>query len=135
MQLDHIVLNSCDVTKTLDFYTHILGLSAEQVDAYHAGVALFPCIRINNNTIIDVFPPELWAPDDSQTKTIHSNLNHFCLSMTHEEWISLNERLKTSSVAIEEGVVKRNGAKGMGMSIYFRDPDNNLIEARYYPES
>lgn len=133
MQLDHIVLNCHDVAKTLDFYTRVLGLNAEQVDDYYAGVALFPCIRINNNTVIDIFPPELWVRDYPQAEKTNYNMNHFCLSMTHQEWMNLNERLKTSSIVIEEGVVKRNGAKGMGMSIYFRDPDNNLIEARYYP--
>jgi catechol-2,3-dioxygenase len=38
-------------------------------------------------------------------------------------------------VPIEEGPVPRWGAHGTGTSIYFRDPDGNVIEARYYEES
>ncbi len=42
------------------------------------------------------------------------------------------ERIKTNNVDIEEGPVPRWGAHGTGTSIYFRDPEGNLIEARYY---
>lgn len=56
------------------------------------------------------------------------------ISLSEENWGALKERLKTSKVDIEEGPVQRWGAHGTGTSIYFRDPDGNLIEARYYEE-
>jgi len=49
-------------------------------------------------------------------------------------WADLLERLKANNVAIEEGPVPRWGAHGSGTSVYFRDPEDNLIEARYYGE-
>lgn len=52
--------------------------------------------------------------------------------MSVQEWENLTNRLQNNQVTIEEGPVKRGGAKGIGTSIYFRDPDGNLIEARYY---
>jgi extradiol dioxygenase family protein len=60
------------------------------------------------------------------------NLNHFCLALDKEEWGQLRQRLDKHKVAIEVGPVKRWGAHGTGISIYFRDPEGNLIEARYY---
>jgi catechol 2,3-dioxygenase-like lactoylglutathione lyase family enzyme len=35
-------------------------------------------------------------------------------------------------VTIELGPVERNGAKGAGTSIYFRDPDGSLLEFMSY---
>ena len=36
--------------------------------------------------------------------------------------------LEEHGVAVELGPVARNGVKGAGMSIYFRDPDGSLLE-------
>jgi len=54
--------------------------------------------------------------------------------MDKETWNELVERLKTNTIAIEEGPVPRWGAHGTGISIYFRDPEGNLIETRYYDQ-
>ena len=55
------------------------------------------------------------------------------LSIDHkEDWVLLTERLQSNGIRIEAGPVNRFGANGVGTSIYFRDPDGNQIEARYY---
>ena len=40
----------------------------------------------------------------------------------------VKERLERHGITVEEGPVKRDGALGPLLSIYFRDPDGNLIE-------
>ena len=40
--------------------------------------------------------------------------------------------LRAHDVAVEEGPVQRNGAKGPGRSVYFRDPDGSLMELISY---
>ena len=36
--------------------------------------------------------------------------------------------LERQGVEVEEGPVPRNGARGVGTSVYFRDPDGSLLE-------
>lgn len=43
------------------------------------------------------------------------------------------EHLSQNGVDIEVGPVERIGARGPMNSIYFRDPDGNLIEVSEYP--
>ena len=129
--LDHIVLNVQHMETMLDFYTGVLMLASERLEAYRAGQAPFPSVRIDAHTIIDLFPENLWRKDATGGKGA-VNLNHFCLAMDKAAWDALTARLKASDVAIEAGPAPRWGARGMGTSIYFRDPENNLIEARHY---
>ena len=129
--MDHIVLNVEDDEIMIAFYSKILMLSAERLEEYRAGKVPFPSVRLNSETIIDLFPKKLWQKS-SMTATGHDNLNHFCIAMSKETWEALFVRLKANNVDIEEGPVPRWGAHGTGTSIYFRDPQGNLIEARYY---
>ncbi len=55
-ELDHIVLNVGDIHRSLKFYTDVLGLQAERLDEFKAGKVGFPSVRINGDTIIDLFP-------------------------------------------------------------------------------
>jgi catechol 2,3-dioxygenase-like lactoylglutathione lyase family enzyme len=40
--------------------------------------------------------------------------------------------LETCGVAIIEGPVAKTGARGPILSVYFRDPDSNLVEVATY---
>ena len=129
--MDHIVLNVEDDEKMIAFYSNVLMLEPERLEEYRAGEVPFPSIRLNSDTIIDLFPKKMWQKS-GWNKQGHENLNHFCFALNKEIWLSLSERLEANNVDIEEGPVPRWGAHGTGTSIYFRDPEGNLIEARYY---
>ncbi|MEE4353078.1 MAG: VOC family protein [Desulfatiglans sp.] len=129
--MDHIVLNVLDEEKMIAFYSEILMLEPERLQEYRTGQVPFPSIRLNSDTIIDLFPKKMWQKS-SQHGEGRLNLNHFCMAMGKETWEELFERLRTHNVDIEEGPVSRWGAHGSGISIYFRDPEGNLVEARYY---
>jgi glyoxylase I family protein len=131
VSLDHIALNVDDMPAMIEFYTAVLGLQPERLDAFHAGTVPFPSVRINKETIIDLFPKQLWMKQALQQKGF-PNLNHFCLAMSPACWKALHTRLDTGAFQLVEGPVERWGARGTGTSIYFRDPEGNLIEARYY---
>ena len=41
--------------------------------------------------------------------------------------------LRAHGVEVEAGPVEREGARGPGLSVYFRDPDGSLLELISYP--
>jgi len=124
--LDHIVLNVADVERSLQFYQGSLGLAAERVDEWRNGTLPFPSVRINAETIIDLVHGEA---GDAGPRT---NLNHFCLVTDSADLNTLVEQLSDDGISIETGPAIRSGARGDALSIYFRDPDHNLIEVRTY---
>ena len=71
---------------------------------------------------------------EPKARTATPGAGDFCLITTR----SIDEvvaHLKACNVAIELGPVPRNGAKGPMTSVYFRDPDQNLVEISRYPET
>ncbi len=129
--MDHIVLNMEDDEKMISFYANVLMFPTERLDEYRAGKVPFPSLRLNADTIIDLFPKKMWQKS-VRAGGGRENLNHFCIALSKETWQRLLERLKDNAVPIEEGPVPRWGAHGTGTSVYFRDPEGNLIETRYY---
>ena len=132
--MDHIVLNVEDDEKMIAFYSQVLMFPTERLDEYRAGKVPFPSVRLNADTIIDLFPKKIWQ-NSARAGEGRENLNHFCIASNKKSWQELIERLKTNAVEIETGPIPRWGAHGTGTSIYFRDPEGNLIEARCYEGS
>jgi catechol 2,3-dioxygenase-like lactoylglutathione lyase family enzyme len=119
--LDHIVLNVADAERSLGFYTGVLELAGERVEQWRRGEVPFPSVRIDADTIIDLFASERGG----------DNLDHFCLVLPTADW---NEMVASRRVEILRGPSEVFGARGMGVSVYTRDPDGNTIELRHYPE-
>ena len=134
--LDHIALNVRGMDSMLRFYVGILGLKPERLDLYRERKAPFASVRVNADTIIDLFPREMWQ--GKQRKRIRkanpdARLNHVCLVIRNEEWASFLRRIRKCGVPLLEGPVPRWGAHGTGISVYFHDPEGNRIEVRHYP--
>ncbi len=130
VELDHIVLNVADVERSLAFYTGILGLQGERIGEFRAGKVGFPSVRINAETIIDLFPTKGAVIDAEESS--RRNLNHFCLVVATADFAGISEYLASHHIAIREGPVARWGARGRATSVYFLDPDGNEIEIRCY---
>jgi catechol 2,3-dioxygenase-like lactoylglutathione lyase family enzyme len=127
--LDHIVLNVADVERSLGFYAGVLGLPAERVDAWRRGELRFPSVRVSESTIIDL----VHAPAEPAGRRL--NLAHFCLVTDDDDLDGVAGMLSDAGVQIEVGPAVRSGARGNALSIYFRDPDDNLIELRTYAQA
>lgn len=131
IELDHIVLNVADIERSLAFYTGVLGLQAERLEEFRSGHVGFPSVRINEGTIIDLFPSKERVAQAGSAKT-DGNLNHFCLVIGREDFTGVVEHLSRHQIAIREGPVSRWGARGRATSVYFLDPDGNEVEVRCY---
>jgi len=132
--LDHIVLNVRDAPAAVNFYGQILGLEIERLEKFEHGVVPYPSVRINDETLIDLFPPKMWRGENvGESVSGVTNLHHFCLTLTELQWKQLVERLHENNVEITRYADDNWGAQGVGISIYFHDLDGNEVEARYYP--
>jgi catechol 2,3-dioxygenase-like lactoylglutathione lyase family enzyme len=130
--LDHIVLNVRDAHAAADFYGRILGLEIERLEKFEHGVVPYPSVRINDETLIDLFPPKMWRGETGESGK--TNLHHFCLTLDEPRWKELVNRLHENRVDITRYADDNSGAQGVGVSIYFNDLDGNEVEARYYPK-
>ena len=116
---DHCVIHVSDWDRSNPFYRDVLGadlvdrgggtwayrFGEQQLNVHGPGVDAHPLARVPV------------APGNSD----------LCF-----EWKGSIDRaiahLDAHGVAVEEGPVARNGAKGRGTSVYFRDPDGSLLE-------
>jgi catechol 2,3-dioxygenase-like lactoylglutathione lyase family enzyme len=120
--LDHLVLTVADVETSVDFYCRILGM--RRVDFGANRVALqFGCQKINLHPVAAPLSPHAANPLPGSADLC------FVTKLALSEWIA---HLAACNVVLEDGPVARTGAMGAMNSIYFRDPDRNLIEIACY---
>jgi extradiol dioxygenase family protein len=115
----------------LTFYVDLIGLAPERIDEFRAGEVLFPSLRINEDTLIDLMPPAMWEHGDAAGPG--RNLDHFCLNLSHEDWQATLARLERAGRSVEAGPMTLWGARGDATAVYLRDPESNRLELRYYP--
>ena len=121
--LDHLVLVCRDVETTLAWYQRNFGLGDVRIDDWRAGGAPFPSLRVDAGTIIDLVPQ---APAGMEPEA-RGHLDHICFVVSEDD----RARLAAELEVVDAG--PRFGARGMGESIYVRDPDGLLVEFRSYP--
>lgn len=136
MDLDHVVIWVDDPLKSVDFYVDVVGLKPVRAEEFRDGEAPFPSVRVTERSIIDLTPRHDAEAVDSMTKASASSgfpVNHICIAMSREEYEALSARLEAHGVDTSARRVVTYGARGNAPhAFYFRDPDNNVIEARYY---
>ena len=122
--LDHIVLTVREIEATLSFYTQILGM--EVITFGNDRKALkFGQQKINLHVQGQEFAPKAECPMPGSAD--------LCF-ITPQPIVDIVAHLTQCEVSILAGPVIRTGAQGQMLSIYFRDPDANLIEVASYRE-
>lgn len=121
-RVDHFVLTVADIEATCAFYAKALGFEVVTFGQGRKALA-FGRQKINLHQKGREFEPKAKAPTPGSAD--------FCLiaACPLDQVIA---RLHSAGIGIEEGPVARTGATGPIMSIYFRDPDGNLVEVSRY---
>jgi catechol 2,3-dioxygenase-like lactoylglutathione lyase family enzyme len=127
LSLDHVVFNVSDAERSLEFYAGTLGLSPERVEEFRAGAAPFPSVRVNTETIIDLFPPQY-----HRTKPGGNNVNHIALTLAGTPG-EIEAFLQSRNIPIVREMTGNFGARGdTAHAFHVQDPDGNLIELHAY---
>jgi catechol 2,3-dioxygenase-like lactoylglutathione lyase family enzyme len=123
LSLDHLVLTVADLTATCSFYTTVLGM---QEISFGAGrkALLFGNQKINLHQSGKEIEPKA-------NQAVAGSADLCFISQTPVEQV-LEELQAKGIPVLEGGVVERTGATGKIVSVYFRDPDLNLIEVSNY---
>ena len=120
--VDHLVLTVKDIEATCAFYTKAMGMNVVNFGEGRKALA-FGSQKINLHQQAKEFEPKAHRPTPGS--------GDFCL-ITSVALPEVIAHLKACDVHLIEGPVKRTGAVGTLLSVYFRDPDLNLIEVSNY---
>lgn len=116
--LDHLVLTVKDIDATVSFYSKILGMDVVTFGGNRKALS-FGVQKINLHQHSKEFEPKAQKPTPGSADLC------FITSVPLSEVV---RHLSSCNVAVIEGPVQRTGATGPILSVYFRDPDMNLIE-------
>jgi catechol 2,3-dioxygenase-like lactoylglutathione lyase family enzyme len=122
VMLDHCDIHVSDWQRSNAFYRDVIGaelvprgrgwayrLGSQQLNVHGPGVAAHPLardpVRPGNSDLCFAWPGRI------------------------EDAVAHLER---HGIPVEEGPVARHGARGEGVSVYFRDPDGSLMEFLAY---
>ncbi|KAK7922885.1 hypothetical protein WMY93_009787 [Mugilogobius chulae] len=143
--LDHMVLTVKSVPDTIHFYSSILGMEVITFKGNRKALG-FGQQKFNLHQLGKEFEPKAKRPTPGSadlcliTKTplaaVAAHLKVKCFMFSFYKQFCCHTKhlyaLQISGVKIEEGPVERSGAMGPITSLYFRDPDDNLIEVSNY---
>ncbi|CAL9706853.1 unnamed protein product [Knipowitschia caucasica] len=121
-RLDHLVLTVRSVPYTIHFYSAVLGMEVITFKGNRKALG-FGQQKLNLHQLGQEFEPKAKHPTPGSAD--------LCL-ITTTPLADVAAHLHICGVRIEEGPVERTGAMGSITSLYFRDPDDNLIEVSNY---
>lgn len=118
ISFDHCVIHVGDWARSTAFYRDVLGAEAVPVGIGYA--YRFGSVQLNCHGPEQIGTPRARLP-------VMPGNSDLCF-----EWHGPIEgalaHLASHGVTVELGPVERRGARGLGTSVYFRDPDGSLME-------
>ena len=125
-RIDHLVLTVADIEAATLFYERALGMTRE---SFRGPEGQLRHALTFGRQKINLQDRDTKTPTKARLPTFGSG--DFCLIAA----VPLDDvlaHLRAAGIAIEAGTVPRRGALGPLRSIYFRDPDGNLVEVAEY---
>lgn len=120
--LDHLVLTVADIKTTCQFYQSALNFEIISFGENRKALQL-GSQKINLHQVGKEFEPKAFHPTAGSADLC------FIAETPLNEVIS---HLQSLNIEIVEGPIERTGAIGKILSVYLRDPDQNLIEISNY---
>jgi catechol 2,3-dioxygenase-like lactoylglutathione lyase family enzyme len=121
-RIDHFVLTVKDIDATCEFYQRVLNMGVVTFAGGRKGLS-FGANKINLHQQGKEFEPKANRPVPGSAD--------FCL-ITQTPIADVINRLARLKVQTVLGPVEKIGALGPMTSVYFRDPDLNLVEVSNY---
>lgn len=128
LRFDHFVVVASDVEATVLFYERVCRAEVGDLEKWRAGAAPYPVVRFGDWKI-NVHPAGSGlapAARDARPGAVDA-----CFVWPGPIASALGH-LATHGVPVELGPIRQTGAQGAGASVYFRDPDGNLLELISY---
>ena len=121
-RFDHVVLTVANIDTTCEFYSRAVGM---QIQTFGAGrkALVFGRQKFNLHQLGHEINPKAKRPTPGSADIC-------IIAVTPVDDVIAH--LHAVGIHIEEGPVPRTGAMGPIRSVYFRDPDDNLIEISNY---
>jgi catechol 2,3-dioxygenase-like lactoylglutathione lyase family enzyme len=120
--IDHIVLTVNSIERSIEFYCSFLGMSEITFGEGRKAI-LCGTQKINLHEVGKEFEPKAFRAVPGSAD--------ICL-ITDSPLKEILKELSENKIPVLTGPVERTGAKGKIISIYLRDPDENLIEISNY---
>jgi len=120
--IDHLVLTVKDIDATCAFYVRVLGMNIITFGGDRTALS-FGVQKINLHQYGSESEPKAKSPTPGSADLCFVTPAPIPDVITH---------LNSCGVDLLEGPVQRTGARGSIVSVYFRDPDGNLIEVSNY---
>lgn len=123
--IDHVAITVADIETTIAFYRDVLGAEVLFYDLWREGKIPVVLLQLGGSRL-SVHAASGPAKPHARVPTPGSVDLCFRWDATVAEAASL---LEGHGIAVEDGPVPRPAADGVvGQSVYFRDPDGNLLE-------
>ena len=121
-RIDHLVLTVHDLDRTIDFYSRVLGMQPVTFAGGRRALS-FGRQKLNLHQSGREYEPKALKPAPGAID--------LCL-ITETPVAQVIQHLEGQGVHIVQGPVEKTGATGPITSVYFRDPDGNLVEVSTY---
>ena len=129
-RIDHLVLRVQALSRSIDFYRELLGCEVvrrrDDLGLVHlrAGASMIDLVAVDGPT---------GRRGGAAAGETGRNLDHLCLRIEPFDEAALLAHLQAHEVPGSAKAQLNFGAEGNGPSIYFSDPDGNLIELKGPP--
>lgn len=126
-RIDHVVFRVRDLDRSIEFYRAVLGCEVvrrrEHLGLVHlrAGASMIDLVSVDG---------KLGSRGGSPPQTEGRNVDHLCLRIEPFYEPDLITHLGKHGLSPLGSAVVNFGAEGDGLSLYFPDPDGNVIELK-----